>query len=307
MSLRRLEKISQFASARSTSECRDTAQKSYLLVVVDRRFFAQPRVGRIRVGIDADVVGVVVDVGVVGDSHRCFPLFQAAAGIHRQRDAGDVARFCPVRAPRRSRRRPRHPSGPLQPPAHHFGRSPNFVAQAMFSSIQISASRALATVDCRVDQLAAATRACTSARPHSPKSPARWRLRTARLATAPAGADPRHRPPRDADEATGEFPLVVPHDLVRARQGSGGFDGCIVKRAATQDFCARPFEDAEQPLACGQVVSPRHFPGAGHGHRCRAVVVNEVVLAGEVLIQRALGYVGRCAMSSTPVAWIPLR
>jgi hypothetical protein len=52
--------------------------------------------------------------------------------------------------------------------------------------------------------------------------------------------------PRDADEATGELMPVVAHDLVGARQGSGGFDGCIVKRAATQDFCAGPFEDAEQ-------------------------------------------------------------
>ena len=46
--------------------------------------------------------------------------------------------------------------------------------------------------------------------------------------------------------------LWFAHDLVGARQGSGGFDGCIVKRAATQDFCAGPFEDARSRVTGDQ-------------------------------------------------------
>ena len=48
------------------------------LVVVDRRLVAEPCVDRVRVGVDLDVVGVVVDVGsrrrgVRGRGHRRSP------------------------------------------------------------------------------------------------------------------------------------------------------------------------------------------------------------------------------------------
>ena len=43
------------------------------LVVVDRRLVAQARVGGVRVGIDADVIGVEVHPGVVHDRHPPSP------------------------------------------------------------------------------------------------------------------------------------------------------------------------------------------------------------------------------------------
>src|SRR6202012_76481 len=56
-------------------------------VVVDRRFLAQPRKGRIRIGVDPRVVGVVVDVGFMDDGHRCF----LASGSFRELSAGPRA------------------------------------------------------------------------------------------------------------------------------------------------------------------------------------------------------------------------
>ena len=43
------------------------------LVVVDRRFVAEARVGRVGVGVDVDVVGVEVHPGVVHDRHPSSP------------------------------------------------------------------------------------------------------------------------------------------------------------------------------------------------------------------------------------------
>ena len=64
MSLRQLENVCQSTSAFSTSAWRRQRPDVVALVVVDRRLVAQPAERRVRVGVDADVVGVVVDARV---------------------------------------------------------------------------------------------------------------------------------------------------------------------------------------------------------------------------------------------------
>jgi len=98
----------------------------------------------------------------------------------------------------------------------------------------------------------------------------------------------------DGDEAAGELQLVGPHDLVGTGEGSGGFHRGIVKGAAAQEFSPRQFEDGQQALAGGHpgVLEAPLGRRAASGVDAAKVVVDEVVLAGEVLVEGALGHVG---------------
>src|SRR5579875_136466 len=63
-----------------------------LFVVIQRRLVPQPAPDRVGVGVDLEVVGVVVDVAAVGDGHWCRSLFIApVAGPDRPRGRGRPA------------------------------------------------------------------------------------------------------------------------------------------------------------------------------------------------------------------------
>ena len=70
MSLRLLEKTCQFDQSSLDVLVSRQSPEVVSIVVVDRRFLAEPLIGRVRVGIDVDDVRIEVDAGIAHESLR---------------------------------------------------------------------------------------------------------------------------------------------------------------------------------------------------------------------------------------------